>query len=108
MTTDEAKGGERGVANAAVFLGAVIGAVVFGWLGYHSAPAPADIQDAYDGPTRMFLGLIFGFVIGGIVGFGFVMGGLVVGDFWARLSATDRGRKVLGRWRSSTTTSERR
>jgi hypothetical protein len=108
MTTDEEKEGERGVAKAAVFLGAVIGAVVFGWLGYRSAPAPTDIQDAYGGPTRMFLGLIFGFVIGGIVGFSFVMGGLVVGDFWARLSATDRGRKVLGRWRSSTTTSERR
>jgi hypothetical protein len=84
MTTDEEKGRESELAKAAVILGAVIGAVVFGWLGYRSSPPPLDIEDAYDAPIRMFFGLIVGFVIGGIVGFGGVMAGLVACDLWAR------------------------
>ena len=78
----------RGQAGRGVVLGTgLIGAVVFGWLGLHSAPShPADIQDAYDGPMRMLFGLIFGFVIGGVVGFGGVIAGLVVCD------------SRLGRW----------
>jgi len=84
MPTDDEKGQESELAKAAVVLGAVIGAAVFGWLGYHSSPPPLDIEDAYDAPVRMFFGLIVGFVIGGIVGFGGVIVGLIASDLWAR------------------------